>query len=185
MNRIEAMRDELARRFPGAEADLDAPADARGPWFLTVPRAGRSPIVVEWRPDRGFGISTPSAEDFGTGPDEVHANAAAATERVAALMESGGATGGSGPVRLGELRQLRGLSQAELAERAGVRQANVSRIERRGDVLLTTLGRIVGGMGGSLSVRATFPDGTEREIAVGPTGDPAEGFRPDPRGGRT
>src|SRR5690349_1973096 len=143
MNRIEAMRDELARRYRLAGLDLDAPADPRGPWFLTVPRAGLAPSVVEWRPERGFGSSTPSAGDFGTGADEVYRNAGGALARVEGLLESGGEAGGTGPVRLSELRQLRGLSQAEVAERAGVRQANVSRIERRGDVLLTTLGRIV------------------------------------------
>ncbi|WP_083670797.1 helix-turn-helix domain-containing protein [Singulisphaera sp. GP187] len=51
-------------------------------------------------------------------------------------------------MRLSELRQLQELSQADLAERAGAGQANISQIEKSGDAKLSTLARIVGAMGG-------------------------------------
>ena len=67
-------------------------------------------------------------------------------------------------VRLAELRQSLRLTQAELADLAGVRQANISRIEGRDDILVGTLARIVAALGARLSIRACFPDGKEREL---------------------
>lgn len=184
MNQIERLRDDLAGRFPALAVELDAPADAGGPWFLDVRRPGALvPVVVEWRPDRGFGVSTPGADDFGSGPDEVYPNARAAFDRVVRLVLSGGRTEPPQAVRLNELRQLRGLSQEELAERAGVGQANISRIEGRGDVLVSTLAKILDGMGGSLVIMARFPEGTTRELEIGrrqesPSAEASGGGRP-------
>lgn len=166
MNQVERLRDDLLNRFPDVATEIDEPADPRGSWFLDVRRYGASPIVVEWRPDRGFGISTPRAEGYGEGPDEVLPNEKAAFDRVVRLILSGGRTEPPRAVRLAELRQGRGLSQEELAVRAGVGQANISRIEGRDDLKISTLARIVEAMGGSLSIRARFPDGVEREIEV-------------------
>ena len=170
MNQVERLRDDLTRRFPILTVSLDAPADeSRGSWFLDVQRdADLPPIVVEWRPDRGFGVSTPEEFDYGVGVNEIYPNIKAAFERVAQLVLSGGKTAPPLIVRLAELRQSRGLSQAELAEQIGVKQANVSRIEGRGDdIRVDTLARIVAAMGGTLAILARFPDGTEREIRLG------------------
>ncbi|WP_237722942.1 helix-turn-helix domain-containing protein [Singulisphaera acidiphila] len=73
-------------------------------------------------------------------------------------------SGRSSTPPLAELRQRQGLSQTELAERAGVRQANISRIENRNDVLVSTLDKLASAMGGELSIRVRFPDGTEQEL---------------------
>jgi DNA-binding Xre family transcriptional regulator len=167
MNQIERLRDDVLRRFSGLAVEIDEPADHRGSWFLDVRREGGvPPIVVEWRPDRGFGISTPGTDDYGTGPDEVLPNEKAAFDRVVRLILSGGRTGPPRAVRLAELRQGLGMSQEELAARAGVGQANISRIEGRDDLKISTLARIVEALGASLSIRARFPDGVEREIEV-------------------
>jgi DNA-binding Xre family transcriptional regulator len=171
MNQIERLRDDLTKRFPTLTAEIDAPADPGdspgGPWFLDLLRDGDAPrVVVEWRPDRGFGVSTPDPADYGTGPDEVYPNAKDAFERVVRLILSGDRTEPTRALRLAELRQIRGLSQGELAQRAGLGQANISRIEGRDDILVSTLARIVAAMGASLSIRARFPDGTERELAL-------------------
>jgi DNA-binding Xre family transcriptional regulator len=167
MNQVERLRDDLLNRFPGFSAEIDAPADDRGSWFLDIRREdGASPIVVEWRPDRGFGVSSPGPHEYGVGPDEVYPNEKAAFDRVVRLILSGGRTEPPRAVRLAELRQSRGMSQQELAERAGVGQANISRIEGRDDLKISTLARIVEAMGASLSIRARFPDGVEREIEV-------------------
>jgi hypothetical protein len=75
MNQIERLQDELGRRVPGLVTDLDPPAEGRGPWFLTIRRGtDLPPVIVEWRPDRGYGLSTPDPDgaDYGTGPDEVY-----------------------------------------------------------------------------------------------------------------
>ena len=63
-----------------------------------------------------------------------------------------------------ELATLKGLRQAvertqeELAARLGVGQDTISRLERRGDMLLSTLRRYVEGIGGELELVAKFPD---------------------------
>ena len=56
------------------------------------------------------------------------------------------------------LRQAREMTQAALAEQLGINQENVSRIEKRTDLLLSTLTKYVEGMGGKLRILAEFPD---------------------------
>jgi DNA-binding transcriptional regulator YiaG len=58
---------------------------------------------------------------------------------------------------LRELRAARAMSQVELARRLGVKQAEISKMERRTDMYLSTLREYVEGLGGSLSVIADFP----------------------------
>jgi predicted XRE-type DNA-binding protein len=59
---------------------------------------------------------------------------------------------------LRQLRLRRGLTQAELAARLGMTQPEVSKLERRSDVRLSTLRSYVAGVGGRLDVTATFGD---------------------------
>ena len=63
---------------------------------------------------------------------------------------------------LQELRQARALSQQELAEVLGLNQATVSKLERRTDMYLSSLRRVVEAMGGELEISASFPDGKVR-----------------------
>ena len=57
---------------------------------------------------------------------------------------------------LGQLRDTLDITQADLAERLEVTQANISRIERQHDVYLSTLRRYVEALGGHLEVAAVF-----------------------------
>lgn len=59
-----------------------------------------------------------------------------------------------------ELRQARGLSQQQLAEKLRVQQPAIAKLERRTDMYLSTLRHHVEAMGGELEVIARFPDGT-------------------------
>jgi DNA-binding XRE family transcriptional regulator len=61
---------------------------------------------------------------------------------------------------LSEAREGRGVTQKNLAASLGVSQANVSRIEREGDIYLSTLRRYVEALGGHLEITAVFPDKT-------------------------
>ena len=61
---------------------------------------------------------------------------------------------------LDELRVARDLTQEHLAELLNVRQSAVSKLERRSDMYVSTLGKMVKAMGGSLEIRAVFPEGT-------------------------
>jgi transcriptional regulator with XRE-family HTH domain len=59
---------------------------------------------------------------------------------------------------LQELRQARKLTQVRMAKVLGITQDGVSRIEKRSDLLLSTLRKTVEAMGGNLSLIAEFPD---------------------------
>lgn len=59
---------------------------------------------------------------------------------------------------LRELRRARALTQLNLARRLGIKQDGISRIERRSDLLLSTLRQYVAAMGGELQLVARFPD---------------------------
>lgn len=66
---------------------------------------------------------------------------------------------------LGEIRERRNLSQADLANVLGTSQARVSQLENQTDLYLSTLKRYVVALGGELEVTAVF-DGERIEIGV-------------------
>ena len=66
---------------------------------------------------------------------------------------------------LRELRQARGHTQARVAGELGISQNSISRLEMRRDILLSTLRRTVGAMGGDLSLTVRFPDRPPVELA--------------------
>ncbi len=59
---------------------------------------------------------------------------------------------------LRELRHARKLTQVRIAKKLGITQDSVSRLEKRSDLLLSTLRKTVKAMGGNLSLVAEFPD---------------------------
>jgi len=59
---------------------------------------------------------------------------------------------------LRELRHARKLTQVRMAKTLGITQDSVSRLEKRSDLLLSTLRKTVQAMGGNLSLVAKFPD---------------------------
>jgi DNA-binding XRE family transcriptional regulator len=63
---------------------------------------------------------------------------------------------------LDELRRARQMTQAKLAETLGVNQGEVSKIEHRTDLYLSTLSEYVDALGGRLEIRAIFPDSEVR-----------------------
>ena len=58
---------------------------------------------------------------------------------------------------LRDLRKARNQTQARVAEKLGINQENVSRIEQRSDLHFYTQ-RVVEAMGGTLNLVAEFPD---------------------------
>ena len=60
---------------------------------------------------------------------------------------------------LQELRQARQLSQERIAEVLATKQANISRLEQRTDMYISTLRSYIEAMGGQLDIIARFPDG--------------------------
>jgi transcriptional regulator with XRE-family HTH domain len=78
------------------------------------------------------------------------ASRARAEEKARALMEA---------LPLAELRQARRLSQEQLAELLSIRQPAVAKLEKRTDMYISTLRRVIEAMGGELEIRAHFPEG--------------------------
>jgi transcriptional regulator with XRE-family HTH domain len=60
-------------------------------------------------------------------------------------------------LQLDELRRLVGVTQDELAERLGTNQPNISKLERREDMHISSLRDVVAALGGSLEINARFP----------------------------
>ncbi len=59
---------------------------------------------------------------------------------------------------LQELRKARKRTQVSMAKSLGITQDSVSRLEKRSDLLLSTLRKAVQALGGELSLVAEFPD---------------------------
>ncbi|MGB8521331.1 MAG: XRE family transcriptional regulator [Candidatus Acidiferrales bacterium] len=59
---------------------------------------------------------------------------------------------------LRDLRRARKLTQARVAKTLGITQDSVSRLEKRSDLLISTLRKTVKAMGGEVRIVAEFPD---------------------------
>lgn len=64
---------------------------------------------------------------------------------------------------LDALRKAREMTQLQLGEVLGVHQSEVSKIENRADICVSTLIEYVEALGGHLEIRAVFPD---REVRI-------------------
>jgi len=73
-----------------------------------------------------------------------------AADKTTALLEA---------MPLQELRHARNLSQEQLAQTLAVKQAAVSKLEKRTDMYISTLRNFIKAMGGDLEIIAKFPDG--------------------------
>lgn len=66
---------------------------------------------------------------------------------------------------LRELREAQKLTQESMAKALGIGQDSVSRLEKRTDLLLTTLRGYIEAMGGRLRLIVEFPDGESVALA--------------------
>lgn len=79
--------------------------------------------------------------------------------------------------RLAEVRKARELTQVTLARKMHISQPSVAEMERKADMLLSTLRGYIEAMGGELRLVATFPDvPSEVTIDLAPSPSP----RPEP-----
>lgn len=70
-------------------------------------------------------------------------------------------------VHLAELRKAMDTTQTEVSTRSGMKQAEISRIERNpASVQLKTMERYIKSLGGALKIVAEFPDGTTAHIPI-------------------
>ena len=64
---------------------------------------------------------------------------------------------------LDQLRKAQQMTQLQLAEILGVNQGEISKIEHRSDLCVSTLADYIEAMGGRLEIRAVFKD---REVRI-------------------
>jgi transcriptional regulator with XRE-family HTH domain len=157
MNSIQQLQEYILRRHPDAVIDIDTPVRDTGVWSLDID-LGDKHLVVEWSSATGFGISNKSFETFGETADEHIHSLSDAQKRLEELLTTDARTTPPLPVLLSRLRERYGLTQRDVAEKLGVRQATISGIERREDIQLSTLRRFVEALGGSLEICGLFPD---------------------------
>ena len=74
---------------------------------------------------------------------------------------------------LRDLRKARKMTQVRIARSLGVTQDSVSRLEKRSDLLLSTLRKTVHALGGDLRLIAEFPDRAPVVLAGIAEEDPA------------
>jgi DNA-binding XRE family transcriptional regulator len=142
----------------------------RGSTFADL-SAGDHQVTLEWRPGEGFGISADTEQGYGEGPHEVIRDPAAAAARVILLLREGGSTRSPRDALLSELRQKEEITQEELARTLHVTQAAISRAERRFDMQVSTLRRMIAALGGRLELIAHFPGHSARIRQVGEEGE--------------
>lgn len=65
---------------------------------------------------------------------------------------------------LHQLRKARELTQAKIAEELRMGQGDVSKLERRTDMYVSTLASYLQAVGADLEIRAIFPDGRTVKI---------------------
>jgi transcriptional regulator with XRE-family HTH domain len=80
---------------------------------------------------------------------------------------------------LKDLRRARHLTQAQLAESLGIRQATIAQLEKRSDLMISTLRSYVEAMGGRLRLTVEFPDKPPVSLeGLGDTEEPGPRHRP-------
>jgi hypothetical protein len=112
---VETLSSSLKTRFRNATVALDRPRKPTGKWFLDVALKGHS-VAVQWKEDKGFGISSSAENAYGDGVDEVYMDEEAAFGRIVSLLLSGSFTSPPLAVTLRELRKEQGLSQTKMGE---------------------------------------------------------------------
>ncbi|OBF98894.1 helix-turn-helix domain-containing protein [Mycolicibacter sinensis] len=70
-------------------------------------------------------------------------------------------------IELGRIRREAGVTQAEMAARLGITQGSVSQLERRGDMLLSTLSEYLAALGAEARITVSIGDQTFEHDLIG------------------
>ena len=158
---FDEIAENIKAEFPGIEISVRKAANPTGFDYLNV-RCGGIEVAVVWNQDQGFGLSSfdekaDPLDGLYSSPDEWYTNAAAVFHRVVSLLIDHQQT--KPPVAsISEIRQERHISQETVSSRLKVKQATYSKLERRGDVKVSSLKKVIEAMGGKLRIEAIFPD---------------------------
>jgi DNA-binding XRE family transcriptional regulator len=116
---------------------------------MSTPNAGTNPVILET--DVTFESGTERLNALLARPD--------LAEAVAVRREELRQADRQHAIGLAMIRQAANLTQTELAEALGVGQAAVAKIERRQDLLLSTLRAYLAAAGGHARLVVDFDDG--------------------------
>ncbi len=159
MNAIENIERDIRQKLPEARTKLRRPRNPEGEWWLDT-KLEQHDVTVQWTPRLGFGISASMLGDgYGEAPEETYSTAKDATHRIIELLSNKGHTTPPTTVLIKELRGLFGVTQQQLASELGVQQAAVSKLERRDDMTLSSLRRLVEALGAKLEINVRTADG--------------------------
>ncbi len=168
MSPIDEIKDALAAEFPEAEIVVRKADDPKGIQFLNV-FADDLEIAVEWKTDRGFGLSCFRSDSdaldgaFDT-PDEWYKSAKAVTHRISSLLIDEQTTRAVQKC-IGEIRRELGVSQEQLSAAMEITQASYSKQERRTDMKLSTLRKALEAMGCVMRIEVRLPESNDvREL---------------------
>lgn len=150
---IQEFLDAVTHHLGEIAAELEETRG--GHWWIDL--RGRRHLAVEWRPERGFGLSDRPASHYGEGPSEVFVSPDRAARRVAQLLAPRRIAAPSG---LAAVRELYGMTQQQLARKIAKGQPAISQIEKGRDSKLETVDQFIRGLGGHMEVRAVFSDGS-------------------------
>ncbi len=81
-------------------------------------------------------------------------------------MAEGSHAADAAPATFRTLRRRRGLTQVELAARMEISQSDLSKLERRRDLRLSTLQSFAVALGARLRTLLRYPDGSEHEVRL-------------------
>lgn len=147
---LKKLRAELA-----VSVEVDEPSNPQGEWWIDLKMDGLRTSVV-WTGALGFGVFTTDVE-YGERPQEIYRNSSEASARILQLAANWRRDAQIHALGLKEVRHLVGITQGSVAEALGADQARVSRIEKGGDMKLSTLMDYISAIGGTVELKVHFP----------------------------
>ncbi|HWO20467.1 MAG TPA: helix-turn-helix domain-containing protein [Kofleriaceae bacterium] len=153
------LAEQLRARIPDVDLKVHAPSGKGKVWWIDA-TFRRYSVAIEWSKEDGFGLSTPTEDDYGSAANEVYVDADEAVDRTVQLLKTGYKARARREMHLKALREHRKVSQESLARLMQLSQAAISKTERRGDMLLSTLQSFIEALGGELHISAKFPTET-------------------------
>jgi DNA-binding XRE family transcriptional regulator len=153
------LAEQIRKQVPQVDIELHPPSGKGKVWWIDAKLRG-SCVVIEWSKEEGFGLSTPTEDDYGSAANEVYADADEALARTIQLLKHREKARPRREMHLQALREHRNLSQETLAKLMQLSQAAISKTEHRGDLLLSTLQSFIEALGGELRISAEFPTET-------------------------
>ena len=83
---LQLMCASITSQIVDVTGKLDLAESASGSSFLTL-KAGDYQVIVDWRQDRGFGVTAGRNGEYGEGPDETMPDLVTAQQRVIWLLQ--------------------------------------------------------------------------------------------------